>query len=102
MVKINLHSHSLGQKRVKGRQQKLLEENTNDQQHQNTHANTNPHIKVLYRQDIPKENMEEVGRTLGNANQNDPQSQEGRKSNSDSRVTFDNRIALDISDNNGS
>ena len=102
MVKINLHSHSLGQKWIKGSQQKLLEENGNDQQHQDAHTNTNPHIKVLHRQDIPKEDMEKVGRTLGNTNQNDPQSQEGRKSNPDSCVTLDNGIALDVGDNNRS
>jgi len=49
----------------------LFKENPDNQENQCPHTNGDPHVRILDSEDIPKKDMEEVCRTLGNTNQDD-------------------------------
>ena len=71
MVDLDPDAHGLSQNRIKWSEQQGAKKQDNHQQDRHPNTDGHPHILVLHGQDIPKEDVEKVGGTFCDSNQDD-------------------------------
>ena len=102
VIEIDRHSHGFGQEFIKGSYQELLEENPDQQENGCPHTHSNKHIRILDGQDITKRIWKRSVELLATLIKMIPRAKKEEKGNADGGIAFDNRVSLDVGNDDGS